>query len=109
MALASKGATERNLILLECLASFDNGIEFVNTTSFNGEDSMRSTAGPESTACVAQALTLRAPCCNRASAPFTSVPAVSIRSSTIKQFRPSTQPTTFITSATFGWVEGRNC
>src|ERR1035438_4567614 len=76
MALASSGATERNLILLECLASFDNGIEFVNTTSFNGEASMRSTAGPESTACGAQALALRAPCCNRASAPFTSVPAL---------------------------------
>ena len=38
-----------------------------------------------------------------ASAPFTSVPAVSIRSSTIRQLRPSTSPTTFITSATLGF------
>ena len=42
-----------------------------------------------------------APASISASAPFTSVPAVSIRSSTIMQFRPRTSPMIFITSATF--------
>jgi len=55
------------------------------TTSFKHEASIRLTAGPESTAWVAQAETLAAPFCISASAPFTSVPAVSIKSSTSRQ------------------------
>src|SRR5471030_1987176 len=99
MASAISLAIDSDLIRLLRLASSEKGIEFVQTTSVNSDSSIRCTAGPERTACVAQADTLAAPFSSNASAPFTSVPAVSIRSSTSRQFRPATSPTTFMTSA----------
>ncbi len=62
---------------------------------------MFSTAGPDSTACDAQANTEVAPFSTNAAAVLTSVPAVSIKSSMIKHVRPFTSPITCITSATF--------
>src|SRR3954454_9767778 len=100
MASANNVATDSDLIRLDFFASSESGIEFETTTSRKHDSSIRLTAGPDRTACVAQAETLVAPFSIKASAPFTSVPAVSIRSSTIRQLRPSTSPTTFITSAT---------
>ena len=50
--------------------------------------SMRSTAGPESTGCTPAARTLAAPRSWSPSAVFTSVPAVSMMSSTTTQFLP---------------------
>src|SRR5947208_16237260 len=86
MASANNVATDNDLIRLDFFASCESGIEFVQTTSFNADASIRPTAGPESTACVAQAETLAAPFSSKASAPLTSLPAVSIKSSTIRQF-----------------------
>ena len=57
-------------------------------------------AGPESTACEAQAYTEAAPCAISASTVFTSVPAVSTMSSMIRQVCPRTSPITCITSVT---------
>ena len=96
MASANNVATDSDLIRLDFSASFESGIEFVKTTSFKHDASIRSTAGPESTAWVAQADTLAAPFANSLGA-LHERPAVSIRSSTIRQFRPSTSPITFIT------------
>src|SRR5450755_530965 len=90
MASAINFAIDNDLIRVDPHAASDSGIEFVKTTSFSADSSIRFTAGPESTACVAQAETLAAPFSSKASAPFTSVPAVSIRSSTSRQFRPFT-------------------
>src|SRR5262245_48518552 len=101
MAAAINFAIDSDLIRLDFLASSESGIEFERTTCFKLDASIRLTAGPESTPCVAQADTLAAPFARSASAPFTNVPPVSMRSSTSTQFLPSTSPTTFITSATF--------
>src|SRR5271169_6019183 len=57
-------------------------------------------AGPESTACVHAAYTCVAPSRISASAVFTSVPAVSMMSSTIRALRPRTSPIRFMTSLT---------
>src|SRR5215813_9249528 len=100
IAAAINFAIDKDLILLDFFASSDSGIEFDNTTCFNFDASIRPTAGPESTAWVAQADTLAAPFSRSASAPLTKVPPVSMRSSTSTQFLSSTSPTTFITSAT---------
>ena len=51
-----------------------------------------STAGPDSTPCVAATMTRSAPCSNSASAAFAIVPPVSIMSSTRMQVRPATWP-----------------
>src|ERR1700691_877035 len=91
-ARASNGATDNDLIFPQAFASLESGIEFDTTTSLILDSLIRSTAGPESTACVAQAVTLQPPYSSNASAPFTSVPAVSMMSSTIKQFWPCTSP-----------------
>ena len=101
IALASSGATESCLMRSQLSACPHNGMELVTTTSVISELSILSTAGPESTACVAQARTLLAPCLSNASVAFTSVPAVSIKSSTIRQCCPLTSPMMCITSATF--------
>src|SRR5580704_6217844 len=55
MASASNFAIDNDLIRLDPCAVSDNGIEFVTTVSFNIDASIRCTAWPESTACVAQA------------------------------------------------------
>ncbi len=70
-------------------------------TSVSGDSLIRWTAGPESTACVAQAATLLAPAFMRAPAAFTRVPAVSIMSSRMRQRLPSTSPMMCITSLSF--------
>ena len=67
-------------------------------TSSNGELVSRSTAGPERTAWVAAAMTALAPRDTSASAAWQIVPAVSIMSSTSRQTRPSTSPTTSCTA-----------
>src|ERR1035438_842721 len=79
MASAINFAIDNDLIRVDFHAASESGIEFVKTTSFSSDSSIRFTAGPESTACVAHAETLAAPFSSKASAPFTSVPAVSIR------------------------------
>src|SRR5436305_6747931 len=66
MALAINCAMDSALIRRHCLAASESGIEFVTTTSRNSDSSIRLTAGPESTACVAQAETLLAPFSSRA-------------------------------------------
>src|SRR5471030_500812 len=58
MASAISLAIDSDLIRLLRLASSEKGIEFVQTTSVNSDSSIRCTAGPERTACVAQADTL---------------------------------------------------
>jgi len=58
MASASNLAIDSDLIRLDFLVSSESGIEFVTTTSFNNDASMRATAPPDKTACVAQAVTL---------------------------------------------------
>jgi hypothetical protein len=73
-------------------------MELVMTTSVSGDSVMRLTAGPERTPCVAQAATRLAPAFISALAAFTSVPAVSIMSSRMRQRLPSTSPMMFITS-----------
>ena len=78
-----------------------SGIESVTMTRLSGLASMRSSAGPESSGCVQNAWTSRAPASVSAWAPDDSVPAVSHRSSISRQLRPSTSPMMFITSATF--------
>src|SRR5690606_4671121 len=93
IARASSGAIDSWVSLSNC-RSFDTGSELVMTTSEIRESLSRSTAGPDSTPCVATAITLAAPCSNKASAAFTMVPAVSIMSSTRTQVRPRTSPTT---------------
>ncbi len=65
---------------------------------------MRATDGPDNTGCTPAASTRAAPRSASTSAVFTSVPAVSMMSSTITQVRPSTSPMMFMTSAWFGLV-----
>src|SRR5689334_3325813 len=88
-------AMERTRILpphLVCAAaaSGDKGTVFVTTTSLRQELVMLSIAGPENTGCEQQAYTAKAPFSSNALAAFTSVPAVSIRSSMTKHVRPLT-------------------
>ena len=92
---------ESTLILEACCAASLSGMVLVTTTSVIGEFTRISTAAPESTGCEQQAYTALAPFSISACATFTSVPAVSIRSSMIRQVRPWTSPITCITSATF--------
>jgi hypothetical protein len=61
IARAKSGATDRLRIFFERSARADSGTEFVKTTSVSPDSPIRSTAGPDSTACVAQADTLAAP------------------------------------------------
>src|ERR1035441_1011895 len=70
MASAINCAIDNDLIRLVFRAASDNGIEFVNTTSCNWLASIRSTAGPESTACVAQAEKPAAPFSEKSPRPF---------------------------------------
>ena len=65
MARASSGPTDNVRIFVEFLAASDRGIEFEQTTSRSADFSIRSTAGPESTACVAEAVTEAAPFCKQ--------------------------------------------
>src|SRR5205809_953057 len=74
-------------------------IVFVTVTSSIGEARSRSTAGPDSSACVANAKMRRAPSRFSAAAASEIVPAVPIMSSGIRQSLSSTSPTTFPTSA----------
>ena len=62
--------------------------------SESGLFSIRSMAWPDSTGCVQEASTSRAPALFRASATLVRVPAVSTMSSTIRVVRPSTSPMT---------------
>ena len=61
MALASSGATESCRIFEHEAAAPASGIELLTTNSSSGDEQIRSTAGPDKTACVAQAVTLFAP------------------------------------------------
>ena len=62
MAWARRGATGSCTILGHFWAASLKGMVSVTTRRCRGEFATRSTAGPESTAWVQQALTLRAPC-----------------------------------------------
>src|ERR1035441_4499628 len=50
MASAMSCAIDNDLIRLDFRASSESGIEFVKTTSFSPDSSIRRTAGPDSTA-----------------------------------------------------------
>jgi len=76
------------LIFLTPFAASQRGTESVATTSGDFDFTMRSTAGPEKTACVQACEDLGGASRISASAVFTSVPAVSIMSSTISVLRP---------------------
>ena len=67
----------------------------------------RSTAGPDSTAWVAAAMTDFAPRAISASAAWQIVPAVSIMSSTSRQTLPSTSPTTSCTATVLATLGSR--
>src|SRR5208283_3949239 len=108
MARPISPAIESTLIFETCLAAALSGIVLVTTTSVIGESTRFSTAGPESTGCEQQAYTVLAPFSISACATFTSVPAVSMRSSMMRQVRPLTSPITFITSAPF-IHDGQRC
>src|SRR5205807_9607157 len=93
IASASRGATERTLILGCCLSG-GNGIESVITISSRCELTSFSTASPASTPWVARTRTLVAPSARSACETPTRVPPVEIRSSTMTASIPSTSPTT---------------
>src|SRR5215218_9510311 len=76
------------------------GIVSVTTTSSNGAAARFSQALPENTPWVAHAYTERAPSSLTVSAAARSVPAVSIRSSTITAVLSFTSPITYAISAT---------
>lgn len=61
IARANSGATDKLRIRFERTASSESGTEFVKTTSLIFDSTMRATACPDSTACVAHAVTLAAP------------------------------------------------
>jgi hypothetical protein len=102
MASASNGATESCLIFLHFRPSGLSGIVSVTTTSCNWLASILVMAGPESTAWVAQADTFFAPCASNVSTACVRVPAVSIKSSRIMAFLPSTSPIKWSALASFG-------
>ena len=98
MTSPKSGATL--ITLMRSLSCF-SGIVSVTTRPSSAPLSMRSYAGPLSTACVQNALTLFAPCSLNAPAALTMVPAVSIISSIRITSLPATSPMIFITSLLF--------
>src|SRR6266511_3066722 len=86
------------LTILSMRFSSGTGTVLVTTISARGAFFSRSIAGPEKMPCVATAVTRSAPLATSTSAPFTIVPAVSMMSSIITQWRPATSPTTSWTS-----------
>ena len=93
-APARIGPTESTVIFSRFSASSGRGREFVMISSSIGAAAIRSTAGGERTPCEARARIERAPRCLRSSAAPTTVPAVSIMSSTMIECRFFTSPTT---------------
>src|SRR4029434_6975838 len=87
MARPISPAMVSTLILGSFLASSSSGIVLVTTTCVMADFEMFSIAGGENTGCEQQAYTAVAPFSISADAVFTSVPAVSIRSSMTKQVR----------------------
>ena len=104
IAVASRLPTDSTTIRSNRLLS-GRAIVFATASSSIGDAFSRSTAGPERSACVAQQYTARAPSRFSAAAASVTVPAVSIRSSGMRQSFPSTSPTTLTTSAMF--ADGR--
>src|ERR1700685_3641430 len=74
MARANKGATERTLMRPQRIASSRKGIELVTTTSCKNDVSIRSTAGPDNTACVAQTPNPQPACFQRPWGVFPQLP-----------------------------------
>ena len=102
IASANKSATVNTSIL----SNFFSSGSFIvsNTINLVIEDSfILSIAGPDKTACVQQAYISLAPNFFNALAAFVIVPAVSIISSSIMIFLPSTSPIRFITSETLAF------
>src|SRR6266700_1000449 len=93
MALAISGAIDSTVSLSNCFSGWIGSV-LVTMTSLIAEFFSRSTAGPDSTPCVAVTMTWAAPCSNRISAALAIVDPVSIMSSTRMQVRPATCPTT---------------
>ncbi len=67
----------------------------------------RWAAGPEKTGWVAAQMTAFAPCSRSACAAWAMVPAVSIMSSTSRQTRSLTSPTTSCTATVLAWLGSR--
>ena len=99
IACPSRRATDSSTILPHFNRFSAIGIVLVTISRSSGDLSMRSSAGPDSTPCMAHASTRSAPESISACAAFWIVPAVSMMSSAITQVRPPTSPITFITSA----------
>src|SRR5690606_29229103 len=91
-ASATIGAIDSTWIVSRLATSSDTGRVLVTITSSTGAFLIRSMALPEKMAWVAAMRTDCAPLARTSSAAFTTVPAVSIMSSTITACLPSTSP-----------------
>ena len=106
MAPARSGAIDMTRSESNCLSS-EIGSVLLTITSRTGAFFSRSTAGPESNPWVAAMTTSVAPRSTSRLAALTTVPAVSIMSSTSTHVRPAISPTTSVATATLCTPFGR--